>query len=506
MKSINLNKNDVALLDALDLLNGTDYAAAHGNFFATNDKLRKMTGIASDIQLLRSLRKLVKNGIIDRTPGKRGEASTYIFHDPQTTGVSIKNTNKNENVSEADYQTVMNKNPQNTLTKNENVSEMLVKLIINELRPIINEIVSNNVSEMLVKLQNEMREINANLLKISNTNKYTNKNEIVSPDPETEKETEKEINKEKDKEKETQRAHAGRGGDVVSGMMNDEIIEVDSLAATGNVTPSYGGDTFYAGEIAEVTALPFDDEVASTHTGNISNKKQVTTNKHQTCVRDNVLGDFWENLNYLRNCTDRNFSVKYANKCDALLKQFTKKATSQKQKQQVAKMQSALADTLQAKGLISDCNSDDYNFTADDMVQLTSQAVRASLRGEMDTFSDLYGAIRDISRRIDASGGLWQTLDNYLQNDTDPLPDVNDQPIITGDASEGEKVADAIKVGKMDVVSLSDGEMRNLNAYYTQRDDDISLTCDPATDYVTLAQGNEKQARTSVKCCLTTQK
>lgn len=184
--TIRLGKNDAALYDALDLLNGMDYAKANGEFFATNEKLRNLTGIATDVQLIRSIRKLEKNGIIDRKAGKRGEASVYVFH--EVDGVVSKSVS--ENVSETENQRVMKKKRQNVSNNVSNVSEMLVKLNINEL----SEIITNIVSETIQPLRDELREINANLLKMSNTNtveSYTNKNENVSTDTDIETDKEK---------------------------------------------------------------------------------------------------------------------------------------------------------------------------------------------------------------------------------------------------------------------------------------------------------------------------
>lgn len=121
----------------------------------------------------------------------------YILHAERYTN-KIENVSENvSNVSDTENQVVMKKKCKNV----SNVSKMLVKLNIKELR----EIITNIVSEQNQPLLDELRKINANLLKMSITNKNenvsnvsytenqvvmkgknTNKNENVSTDPDTE--------------------------------------------------------------------------------------------------------------------------------------------------------------------------------------------------------------------------------------------------------------------------------------------------------------------------------
>ena len=170
--AIRLGRNDAALYEALDTLNGMDYAQEHGEFFATNDKLKELTGIKTNTELIRAIRKLQKHGIIERKAGKRGEASVYRFHEAEN--IEIKNVTETEN------QQVMSKKRKNVTN---NVTEMLPKLNINELRDIFSEVVTNE----LLPIIEQLNEINANLLKISKGNtlgntfeNVTNKNEANS--------------------------------------------------------------------------------------------------------------------------------------------------------------------------------------------------------------------------------------------------------------------------------------------------------------------------------------
>lgn len=91
------NNNDAALLRVLRELN-KKFADENGEFFQSNSDLRELTGIPTNVQLIRSIRKLVELGVIERKPGKRGEPSTYTLHEEAYVGECQRSGEKTETI------------------------------------------------------------------------------------------------------------------------------------------------------------------------------------------------------------------------------------------------------------------------------------------------------------------------------------------------------------------------------------------------------------------------
>lgn len=128
-KNPRFNKNDAALLKALRELN-KEYA---GEFSRSNADLLELTGIASEVEFLRSIRKLVELGIIERKPGKRGEPSTYTLHEEAYVGGGSHSDEKSETI-----------------------------LKLNDLQ----EIITKEVEAVCAPLAKQIEELNAILLKM----------------------------------------------------------------------------------------------------------------------------------------------------------------------------------------------------------------------------------------------------------------------------------------------------------------------------------------------------
>lgn len=222
-------ENDLRVLDALLFFNASEYAKSNGEFFTTNQRLRKQAEIKNNPTLYRALKKFNDHGFITRTPGKEGEASVYIIHDD-----AIRDFNKSKQK--------MGKNKKTPVT---NAKNMLPTLNTNELRAIIEELVTP-LSNRVTKLEEEI----ANLLKISMGNQNAtvtdqnernslrismgnqnedggNKNGLVT--------TETETDTEKEKEKETLVTNMSSNHSTCSG----KVVTCNHLTSAGNAESGF---------------------------------------------------------------------------------------------------------------------------------------------------------------------------------------------------------------------------------------------------------------------------
>lgn len=164
-KSKELTKSAKLILANIIQWHGTDYAKENKSCYRTNKEMMEDTGIKSENSIISGAVLLQQKGLISRTSGERGKASTYILNAEalETFTSRLQNTNCSNNANDSEVARLM-------ATVGEMKSEISsLKSTIEELKAAISLITSNLNCSTDIEVDKE-KETNITVITVNESN------------------------------------------------------------------------------------------------------------------------------------------------------------------------------------------------------------------------------------------------------------------------------------------------------------------------------------------------
>lgn len=188
--------NDLRVLHVLSRMQERDYSdfyKEHGYFYAANENLKKEAELSSNSTLKNSLDRLEKYGLISRTPGDWSEPTHYVYHADAannfTMDKKVKKTKSKdtrcEKLTHPETQTVTvqvgdgqhSDEKSRPILKINDLQEIITKAVEAGCAPLVKQIEAG-----FATLSKQIEELNANLLKMSISQRSERDGQVLETD------------------------------------------------------------------------------------------------------------------------------------------------------------------------------------------------------------------------------------------------------------------------------------------------------------------------------------